>query len=148
MGLMVDAIAVVIDEVQPDVIVTFGPDGITGHPDHIETGRAVTIAAAGRPEVELLYATHSAEFLDEWRELHNELGVYMGAEPDGTRPEDHVLHVELDGAELDRKRASLASHASQTAMLSSIMGEATYREWIRAETFRAPTPADFALQPA
>ena len=32
-------IAALIDEIRPDTIVTFGPDGMTGHPDH----RAVSV---------------------------------------------------------------------------------------------------------
>lgn len=33
-GEMVDRIARLIDTYQPDSIMTFGPDGLTGHPDH------------------------------------------------------------------------------------------------------------------
>lgn len=28
-------LAPIVERVRPDTIVTFGPDGITGHPDHI-----------------------------------------------------------------------------------------------------------------
>ena len=34
----------ILDEERPDVVVTFGPDGITGHPDHITIGAATTEA--------------------------------------------------------------------------------------------------------
>lgn len=34
----------VLHEVDPDVVVTFGPDGFTGHPDHVAIGAAVTAA--------------------------------------------------------------------------------------------------------
>src|SRR6476469_7012894 len=33
-----------ISEADPDVVVTFGPDGFSGHPDHIAVGAAVTTA--------------------------------------------------------------------------------------------------------
>ena len=33
-----------LDEVQPDVVVTFAPDGFSGHPDHVAVGAAVTAA--------------------------------------------------------------------------------------------------------
>ena len=32
---LVDRVATVLGEERPDVVATFGPDGITGHPDHI-----------------------------------------------------------------------------------------------------------------
>jgi LmbE family N-acetylglucosaminyl deacetylase len=31
-----------LSEIDPDVVITFGPDGLTGHPDHIAVGAAVT----------------------------------------------------------------------------------------------------------
>ena len=34
----------IMKKVQPDVVITFGPDGISGHPDHIAIGRAATVA--------------------------------------------------------------------------------------------------------
>lgn len=33
-AVALDQVAGLIEEVRPDTIVTFGPDGMTGHPDH------------------------------------------------------------------------------------------------------------------
>ena len=33
-----------LDEERPDVVITFGPDGLTGHPDHIAIGAATDVA--------------------------------------------------------------------------------------------------------
>ncbi len=33
-----------LDEIRPDVVITFGPDGFSGHPDHVAVGAAVTAA--------------------------------------------------------------------------------------------------------
>jgi LmbE family N-acetylglucosaminyl deacetylase len=41
---IVDRVSVILREERPDVVVTFGPDGITGHPDHVTIGRAATEA--------------------------------------------------------------------------------------------------------
>ena len=41
---LVERIAAVLEEERPDVVITFGPDGITGHPDHIAIGKAATEA--------------------------------------------------------------------------------------------------------
>ena len=41
---LVDRVATVLGEERPDVGATFGPDGITGHPDHIRIGEAATAA--------------------------------------------------------------------------------------------------------
>ena len=37
---LVERIAAILREERPDVVVTFGPDGITGHEDHIAVGEA------------------------------------------------------------------------------------------------------------
>lgn len=41
----------IIREFRPDVVITFGPDGAYGHPDHVAIGKATTIACtlAGDP---------------------------------------------------------------------------------------------------
>ena len=48
----VGAIADLIDEIHPDTILTFGPDGMTFHPDHVTIGAWTTRAwdSAGRPD--------------------------------------------------------------------------------------------------
>jgi LmbE family N-acetylglucosaminyl deacetylase len=37
-----------LNEIDPDVVITFGPDGVSGHPDHIAVGEAVTAACYDR----------------------------------------------------------------------------------------------------
>lgn len=41
---LVDRIAALLEEERPDVVGTFGPDGITGHPDHVQVGAATDAA--------------------------------------------------------------------------------------------------------
>lgn len=43
-GLLEERIATILVEERPDVVITFGPDGITGHPDHITVGAATDAA--------------------------------------------------------------------------------------------------------
>jgi LmbE family N-acetylglucosaminyl deacetylase len=40
--------AELLDEVDPDVVITFGPDGFSGHADHVVVGAAVTAACGER----------------------------------------------------------------------------------------------------
>ncbi len=147
-GSLTRRVASAICDVEPDLIVTFGPDGVTGHPDHVAVSRAVTAAWKATGIGRLLYAASTVDWLDEFRSLHDELGVWMGEAPTGTAREDLVLDLVLDDDELDRKRAVLAAHASQTESLAALMGEPTYRRWMAPEGFRAPTAADLAAVPA
>ena len=41
-GLLVALASELLREVEPDVVITFGPDGFSGHPDHVAVGAAVT----------------------------------------------------------------------------------------------------------
>ena len=74
----VAAVGRLLDEVRPDTILTFGPDGITFHPDHVAVSRWVTAAweQRGRP-CRLLYATYTAEHLARFGATYEELGIYM-----------------------------------------------------------------------
>jgi LmbE family N-acetylglucosaminyl deacetylase len=141
-GMVADAIRLVMEEVRPDLTVTFGPDGITGHLDHVACGLAATAAWLAAGIGELRYAAKTTGWLDEWRSFHDEVGIWMTDEPTGVDSADLEFVVRLGGAALDDKREVLAHHASQTEMLAGLMGEADYRHWISEEAFRRPTTAE------
>lgn len=123
----------VIDRVRPDTVLTFGPDGMTGHPDHIAIGDWAELAAArvmgGRCRV--LAATRTQPWVDAFAEINAE--VYTEAPPP-TAPLDALALDVRPGAEAaDRKIRALLAQPSQTASLVSWMGEDTYRTWIADE---------------
>ena len=126
-----------IDEVRPDTILTFGPDGATFHRDHLAVHRWTTTAweQRGRPG-RLLYAAESSEHLARFADLYEEWGVYMTDERPVGVPEDELaVHLELRGAALDRKLTALRAMASQTADAVSLVGEALYAEQAATESF-------------
>jgi LmbE family N-acetylglucosaminyl deacetylase len=145
----VAALEDLIRRVRPDVIVTFGPDGITGHPDHVTISRWATAAWARTRSATLLYATLTESFVTRFREVHRRLGLH-GDESVWIPDSDVDLAIRLDDDELDTKREALAAHASQTVDLAAAIGEETYRVWHGVESFRLPTPAevDFATATA
>ncbi len=51
-----------IDRLRPDVVITFGPDGLYWHPDHIAVHERTTavVAAAGRRRAGALLRDHAA----------------------------------------------------------------------------------------
>ncbi|MEO1061404.1 MAG: PIG-L family deacetylase [Actinomycetota bacterium] len=134
----------IMRSVRPTMTVTFGPDGITGHDDHIAAGQAATAAWMETRMGGLWYAAKSSLWLDEWRATNDAIGIWMGDEPDGVRTDAIELALTLDGPALDQKRAALAAHGSQTDRLASMLGEPTYRRWIAEETFRRPTDVELA----
>ena len=126
-----------LDEVVPDTVLTFGPDGFTGHPDHRAVSSWVDLAvrrSATRPEV--LHAVAPAEPVDA--ELDEEFGVFELGRPRECTPEEVALSVHLDGAELDRKVEALLRQESQTGGLVDAVGPARFRAWVAAEHFAVP----------
>lgn len=138
------SLAEIVAEVRPDVTVTFGPDGITGHVDHVACWRLATAAWRREPHGQLWYAAKTESWLAEWRDLHDRLGLWMTDEPTGVSDRGIRSTARLNDAETDRKRAVLGAHASQTAGVVAVFGEEGYRRWIAEETFRLPTAVELA----
>ena len=126
-----------ITEVAPDIIVTFGPDGTTFHPDHITVHRWVTTAweRLQRP-ARLLYSATTSEHLSRFADLYEEWGVYMTDErPVGVRPDEVALQVVLEGQALDRKLAALAAMESQTRDVMATLDPDVFAADIAEECF-------------
>jgi LmbE family N-acetylglucosaminyl deacetylase len=132
----VATIARLIREVGADTVVTFGPDGMTGHSDHRAVSRWTTQAwAVSGARGRLLHATSTATFARRFRSVHERFAVFDPGLP-GVSPEaDLALHLSLGGELLDRKVAALRAQASQTAGLITAMGEDLFREWCAEESF-------------
>jgi LmbE family N-acetylglucosaminyl deacetylase len=126
------AVRRVIDAVRPDAIVTFGPDGITGHPDHRAVSSWTTMArrAAGA-RARLLYATLTPAFHAQWGGLCDELGMFMTDERPRTPEREVDLTLRCTGSVLEQKEAALLAHASQTDGLRARVGDDTFRDmWV------------------
>lgn len=134
-----DRIAELMAEIAPDLIVTFGPDGMTGHPDHRAVSAWTTDAwRVARPQADLWYATLGTDYYTQWGALSDHVGLWAEQpSPPCTADHDLAARVTLDNASLDRKLAALQAHASQTTGLIEAVGLGTYREWWRTEYFVA-----------
>ncbi|NYJ08390.1 PIG-L deacetylase family protein [Petropleomorpha daqingensis] len=139
----VAAVAAVVADVRPDLVLTFGPDGMTGHDDHRAVSAWTTRAVEGTG-AELWYAALTGEWLDEWGALCAETGVWMTGPPEPAA--DPAYASRLSGELLDAKIAALVAHRSQTAGLIALVGEPRYRDWWSTETFVAARTARAALE--
>jgi LmbE family N-acetylglucosaminyl deacetylase len=115
-----ERLAVILREEQPDVVVTYTPDGTYGHPDHIKahhtTLAGVDLLERGGGRVPKLYL-HAIprSFMRQMRERAQEMG--MDADAIANRIEgipDEEITTTVDVRDLvERKRASFAAHVSQ-----------------------------------
>jgi N-acetyl-1-D-myo-inositol-2-amino-2-deoxy-alpha-D-glucopyranoside deacetylase len=116
---LVDRISEILLEVRPDVVVTFGPDGMTSHHDHIRVGDATTAAfdrldvdgapthlfhvARPRTDVDRFYADLDRAGYGEEGDLFNVAGV-----------PDAQIAVRFDARAYRRtKLAAILAHRTQ-----------------------------------
>lgn len=127
----------VIDEVAPDTVVTFGPDGITGHPDHRTVSAWVTAAfdRAAAPGARLLYSAAAERRVPRWQDLDERLGVYLPGYPVSVPDERLAVDLVLDPDTAARKVRALAAQTTQTAGLIATMGIDCYTAWVGEESF-------------
>ena len=144
-----EALTSILQEVRPRTVLTFGPDGITGHPDHIAVGRWARAAfdAARLPDAALLEAAITVEHDRRFGALEAELGVYVGEAPAPTPDDELAVHAVLDGVLLDRKVEALIQQASQTEPLRVAIGDDLFRAFVAVEAFRpavslVPSPCE------
>jgi LmbE family N-acetylglucosaminyl deacetylase len=129
-------IGAVVDEVRPDTVVTFGPDGFTGHPDHRAVSRWVDLVLAGREDVRLLHAVAREQPVDPG--LDEDYGVFELGRPRTCRDDEIDVLLRLDDSLLDRKVEALLLQESQTAGLVAAVGLPRFRAWVATEALAAP----------
>ncbi|MBV8296639.1 MAG: PIG-L family deacetylase [Acidimicrobiia bacterium] len=116
-AVVADRVAEILRDEQADAVVTYDETGIYGHPDHLQVHRACSMAAglAGTPTVyettvDREYLHFVETHLVEQAILAGDLGMvrsHLGL------PSVMITTAVDVSAELDRKRAAMAAHASQ-----------------------------------
>ena len=128
----------VMREIQPQTVLTFGPEGMTGHEGHKSVSNWTTAAfnEAAPPGAQLLYAVYSQSWADVYVPLIEPHGVYRdGSEPPVVPDEFVDVAIELDDAEIAVKMAALQEHHSQLSGLVAVFGEDLLAEAMRSEQF-------------
>jgi LmbE family N-acetylglucosaminyl deacetylase len=124
-GDLVERIARIFSEERPDVVMTFGPDGITGHPDHVAISDATTEAFgrfAGDGSSGFRRLTYGAIPLSTIDRINRKRTV-LGLEP--WNPEsiyhmrgvpDEEIGIVIDTSSVaQRVRAAMQEHRTQWA---------------------------------
>ncbi len=129
----------ILADIGPDTVLTFGPDGVTGHPDHRTVGAWVDRAVADLPSPPLLlHAVTTPEDRKVDPALDNDFDVFYLGGPRVCSPDEIEVRLELTGEQLERKVRALLSQPSQTGGLVEAVGLDRFRAWVAAETFARP----------
>jgi N-acetyl-1-D-myo-inositol-2-amino-2-deoxy-alpha-D-glucopyranoside deacetylase len=100
---IVSEILVVVREVRPQIILTYGPDGVSGHPDHIAIGRFAAEAFRRAEGVSALYTLAVPRSLAET----------LGMTQTHTVPDD-VISLTVDISTVwEAKIAAIRCHRTQ-----------------------------------
>jgi LmbE family N-acetylglucosaminyl deacetylase len=148
-----------IQRYQPQVLVSYDPDGPYQHPDHVHTARAAAaaVAATGIPAKFYLTAMRPSD----WQKIRDALRE-LGEDVPGPRTITPEMRAEMEAAEqritttidigpvLIRKRDALFTHSSQISeswfsKLPADIAEAAFgrESFVRArDTTGAPLPED------
>jgi LmbE family N-acetylglucosaminyl deacetylase len=122
--VLVSEIREILRERAPELVLTFGPDGVTGHEDHVAIGEAATEAFHAEREaagmLRLLHQAIPSGELDRTNELLRERGL----EPmDPTQPfmprgvPDETIGVRVDGSSVyERKLEAIRAHKTQAEL--------------------------------
>jgi LmbE family N-acetylglucosaminyl deacetylase len=126
------------EEVQPDSVLTFGPEGMTGHPDHIAVSEwaADAFERFAKPGARLFYAMHSREWHQRWGPLFDEHNVFAPGTPPTLPRAELDVNLLLDDRLTDIKLKAIAAQVSQVEQLHAALGREVVEKSLREESFR------------
>jgi LmbE family N-acetylglucosaminyl deacetylase len=131
-------LARLFDDVRPDTVLTFGPDGFTGHPDHRAVSGWVDLALARSTATPRLLHAVATEQDRVDPDLDSDFGVFELGEPRLLEPAQLALRHVLGPDTLRRKVAALRAQESQTSGLIEAVGLERYTAWVAVEGFAEP----------
>src|SRR5581483_10212246 len=128
----------ILEAVRPDAVLTFGPDGLTGHPDHQAVSAWTTAAfqRAAPPGARLYYATTTPEWAAAWCPRLARFNTFAPGTPPITPRATLAIAEECDGDLLALKMAAIQEHRSQVEGLLAAFGTETMADGVRGEYFR------------
>lgn len=133
----------VIEAVKPDSIITFGPDGLTGHTDHQAVSYWTTLALeqsklAKQPK--LYYKIESREWYEnQGREMDKRFNIYYrNSKPPLVAEAEADLSFHLPSELLKIKLEALKVQISQTDRMFSSLTETELKAMFAFEGFRTP----------
>lgn len=137
---LVDRIAGILAEERPDVVGTFGPDGITGHPDHIRIGAATDAAfdlVAAQPGDGLRRLVHGAlpqSVFERWNASRRRRAITPW-DPEAVYHlrgvPDEQIGINVDTSSVaSRVVAGLREHRSQRHVIA--LPDVTDEQWARS----------------
>lgn len=135
-----DKVRKFINKYQPDTVLTFGPDGLTGHTDHSSVSRWVSEAVKGKSPRPRVY--HAIELKDRYehymKQADEHLNIYFNIdEPPLASESDCAICFNCEPEICAKKVAALKAMPSQTEGLMAGFDQDTINAMMACESFVA-----------
>lgn len=133
----ISKIAAYIAAYKPDSIFTFGPEGMTGHPDHqtvsIWAGRA--LKQSGR-KARLYHAVVTPQQYKSYHAVDEAFNIFFNIDkPPVCEPKDTAICIELDNWQYQKKIAALQAMPSQFSAMFEKFSAENLRPCLGVESF-------------
>jgi LmbE family N-acetylglucosaminyl deacetylase len=127
-----------VAEIQPDTILTFGPDGMTDHVAHkdISSWATQALREAGKPGSKVHYATVTQEWADEFLPIWEPFNVFRPGTPVITLEEELSIDYRLPPEINALKVKAILEHVSQVGGIFEAVGEEVWWRQMSVEAFR------------
>jgi LmbE family N-acetylglucosaminyl deacetylase len=128
----------IVRDVQPETVLTFGPDGMTTHEAHRSVCRWATVAnrEAGKPGSRVLYAAVTRDWADEFLPIWEPFEVFRPGAPEIFAPADLVVDYHLPPEINELKVRAILEHQSQVRAIFEAIGEDVWWRQMSREMFR------------
>jgi LmbE family N-acetylglucosaminyl deacetylase len=143
-GTGAEQVREIMAEVRPRTVLTFGPDGMTGHAAHKDVCRWATDAfhEVAPDGARLLYATYVPDVADEWVPKLEPFGIFRPGTPPVTPRGELGIEYELPDDVVDLKLAAISAHESQVEALLEVFGPDGFKQVMAGEYFRLAAEKD------
>jgi LmbE family N-acetylglucosaminyl deacetylase len=133
----VTKVAAIIESVQPDAVLTFNVDGMTGHEDHVAVHRWTTAAfeRVAPTGSKLYFATMTPELADVLEPAFAPYNVFFAGPPPRTPREQLGIDFRLSQELLDLKYEAIKAQVSQSEGLLDAFGRDFFDKSQAEETF-------------
>jgi LmbE family N-acetylglucosaminyl deacetylase len=128
----------IVANVQPDTILTFGPDGMTDHAAHKDVSRWATRALreVGRSGSSVHYATVTPEWAEEFLPKWEPFNVFRPGTPVVTPRDELSIDYRLPPDINEVKVKAILQHESQVGAIFEAVGEDVWWREMSTESFR------------
>ena len=133
-----ERVRALVQEVQPDTILTFGPDGMTDHAAHKDVSRWATEANRrdGKGGSRVLYATVTPEWAEEFLPIWEPFDVFRPGTPPITPRGELAIDFTLPPDLNELKVQAINAHVSQVEAIVEAVGPETWWKQMGWEAFR------------